>query len=204
MKISPCALVVAALFMGCAPNPYGSGSQSSVLQYAIQNQYERNRQRDELVVGVGKECEDKRVRGELSGHVEEARCGNDRLRAIHLQSGFPHMDLVDLYLAYRTALAKRIDEKVLSEEEAKLQLAELKIRINGEIRRRNAAASQRLLDALILQSLLPGQGSSLYEAGRILAEPLPSSPRPPVPTIPPPINCVSIPIGGGGYSIRCQ
>ncbi len=102
---------------------------------------------DELAARVRKECEDKRIRGELSGYVEETRCGNDRVRAIYSQSGSQEdLLFLDVNLAYQMALAKRIDEKVSSVEEGKLQMAEL--RINGEIARRNSAASKRLGDAL--------------------------------------------------------
>ena len=88
------------------------------------------------------ECRDKRLAGVLSGHVASVRCSNERVRLEYAESGFPYMDLIDLQLAHRAAIARRFDAGTLSEEDAILQLAEYSVRINTEMMRRDAARMQ--------------------------------------------------------------
>jgi hypothetical protein len=61
-------------------------------------------------------------------------------------------------LAYRLAAAKRVDAGMMSEEEFRLQLMELNVRLNSEAQRRNVLAqqaySQRLQSmGVVLQGL---------------------------------------------------
>lgn len=96
---------------------------------------------------IEKECRQKSLTGELKGHVSVARCVQERKRDLMIKRGDPHMDLVDLQFAYRLALARRMDEGTLSEEDAKLLDAELAVRIKTEIERRNMLAYQAQLQA---------------------------------------------------------
>ena len=91
---------------------------------------------------IKQECEQRRVQGLLKTYVESAQCSNDKMRRVIQESGFPHMDIIDLLLASRLALSQRVDGGQLTEAEANLLLAELGIRLNSEIRYRNLAAYQ--------------------------------------------------------------
>jgi hypothetical protein len=81
---------------------------------------------------ISQECSQRRLSGGLSGHVASALCSTDRARQVIAASGYPHMDLVDLFFAYRMALAQRTDNGSLSHEEANLRLAELRTRLTSE------------------------------------------------------------------------
>lgn len=134
------------------------------------------------------ECRSKRLRGELSGHVASVLCSNDRIRQVWAESGYPYMDLIDLQLAYRMALAKRIDEGALSEEDTQLQLAELASRVNTEVQRRNVMAQQAHSQRLqSIGALL--QGLAAWE----------QSQSPPALAAPRPINCYQY-----GNFIQCN
>lgn len=141
---------------------------------ALQRQREAKLYADRIAM----ECRAKRLRGELSGHVASALCSNERIRQVWVESGYSHMDLVDLHLAFRMALAKRIDEGTLLEEDAQLQLTELTARINTEVQRRNVLSQQAYSQRLqSIGALL--QGLAAWE----------QSQNPPVLDAPRPINC---------------
>jgi len=103
---------------------------------------ERQRKRAEQIRLVIEECKTKRLSGELPGYEASARCSNDRIRFYYSESGYPYMDLIDLYLAYKIAVAKQIDTGELSEEQVNVQLAEVMTRITSEAQRRAALTSQ--------------------------------------------------------------
>ncbi|MBI4607922.1 MAG: hypothetical protein HY726_02795 [Candidatus Rokubacteria bacterium] len=107
-------------------------------QVALQRQREAKRRAEQVVL----ECREKRLAGELSGYVASVRCSNDRIREAWAASGYPHMDLVDLQLAYRLAVARRVDAGSLSEQHGQRRVAELTARINAEVRERTATASR--------------------------------------------------------------
>lgn len=90
---------------------------------------------------IEKECR------KLKGHVAAARCVQEKRRPLMVERGDPHMDLVDLQFAYQLALARRMDEGTLTEEDTKLLDAELAVRINAEIQRREILAQQARLQA---------------------------------------------------------
>lgn len=93
------------------------------------------------------ECRQRHLAGELKSYVERVRCGNDRVGQAIAESGYPYMDLVNLEIAYRMAVAHRLDKGELSEAEANLQLAELQTRLGSEQQRRDMAAYQTQLQA---------------------------------------------------------
>jgi hypothetical protein len=112
------------------------------------------------------ECKERRLSGELTSHVASALCSNDRARQVIAASGYPHMDLADLLFAYRMALARRTDEGQLSEQEANLQLAELRTRLASEEQRRNIMTQQVELQAQQAYShWLQGYGTLLQGLG---------------------------------------
>jgi hypothetical protein len=96
---------------------------------------------------IAEECRNKRVAGQIKNQVGSIECSNDRMRQVIAASGYPHMDLVDLFLANRLVLARKIDNGELTPEDAELQEAELKTRIASEEQRRNVVAYQAQLQA---------------------------------------------------------
>lgn len=88
------------------------------------------------------ECRQRRLAGELKSNAESVRCSNDRVRQVIAESGYPYMDLVDLQLAYRLAVAQREDEGKITHEEVGLLIAELNVQLENEARRRAMVAYQ--------------------------------------------------------------
>lgn len=168
-----CCLVLLMLLGGCA-------FAADEYAQALARQQQAWREADQ----IAQECSARRQHGELSGYAESVRCSNHRMRATIAASGFPHMDLVDLHLAYRTAVGQRLDAGTLSEEDAELRLATLFTRINAEVLRRRALAQQaQQVEAQWLQSygaLLQGLGTWMHAV----------SPAPRAwPSFPQPITC---------------
>lgn len=129
-------------------------SLSGCASAALQRQEEAFREAEE----IARECKQRRLAGELPGYLASAQCSSERMRQVVAQSGYPHMDLFDLLLAYGLAAARRVDAGMMSEEEFRLQLTELTVRLNSEAQRRNLMAqqaySQRLQSmGLFLQGL---------------------------------------------------
>jgi hypothetical protein len=119
---------------------------------------QRQREAIQEATRIAEACQQKRLSGELPNRVASAQCSNDRMHQVVAASGYPHMDLFDLFLAYRLALARRLDEETMTEEEARLKASELLTRIRTEEQQRNLMAqqaeSQRLQSmGLFLQGL---------------------------------------------------
>jgi len=88
-------------------------------------------------------CRAQRLTGELPDYTASVRCSNSRMHQIIAAGGYPYMDLVDLFLAYRMALAQAQQTYgTLTEADANLKLAELKVRLTNEERRRNAMTQE--------------------------------------------------------------
>ena len=56
---------------------------------------------------IAEECRNKRVAGQIKDQVGAIHCSNDRMCQVIAASGYPHMDLVDLFLANRLVSPKR-------------------------------------------------------------------------------------------------
>ena len=132
------AALVGVLVSGCGP------SRAQRIEAA-----------DKRVGAIRDECRDKRLRGELSGHLAKVKCGNSRVRAEFEMAGYPYMDLIDLRHAYRLAWARRINSGEMTEEDFELQKAELNVRINSEeflrdnVERQSAAQEAAAMNALL-------------------------------------------------------
>jgi hypothetical protein len=142
---------------------------------ALQRQHEAWQQALQIIL----ECREKRLAGELSSHLASSQCSNSRARQVIAASGYPHMDLVDLFLAYRTALAQRVDTGLLSEAEANLQYAELRTRIVSEEQRRNIAAQQAYSQQLQNYNALLQGLAAWHQATQ----------PPPIPQLSGPVTC---------------
>ncbi len=125
MKILATCLVAVFVLSGCA---------------AIQIQ--RHEAAFQRANEIAAECRQKRLSGILPNNVASAQCSNPRMGTELAKVNYPYMDLINLWLAYRTALAKRIDDGETPEAEANLPYAEFMTRLNSEVYRRNAALQQ--------------------------------------------------------------
>lgn len=103
--------------------------------FVTYDKYETRRQID----AVEAAC---RARQSLEGPVGFMRCANEGTRRILVANNFPNMDLVDLWLAYRLAAAQRVDDGLLSVEEANLLILEVQARLVTEDDRRFAVRQQ--------------------------------------------------------------
>lgn len=83
----------------------------------------------------------------LKDCVLVAGCNQGEARQAVVDSGYRHMDLVDLTLAYRKALVERVDKGEVSMAEAELLWAELMTRVVSEEQTRNMRAAQVQLQA---------------------------------------------------------
>jgi hypothetical protein len=102
-------------------------------------------------------CRAQRLTGELPDYTASVQCSNSRMRQIIAAGGYPYMDLVDLWLAYRMALAQHVDDGTLTEADMNLKGAELKVRLTSEARRRDAMAQEaRAQEAMNTAALLQG------------------------------------------------
>ena len=90
---------------------------------------------------IAQACDEKSRTGEIQTRVARVECARPTLQLLE-QSGFPHMDIVQLIFAHQMVLVKRLDEGKISIEEAKLSIAELNTRITTEVQKRDMQASQ--------------------------------------------------------------
>jgi hypothetical protein len=140
---------------------------------------------------IGKECHDKRRRGELPNFVAAMRCGAGRRRAVIKASGNPHMDLIDLMFAYEMRLAEMRDSGEISAAEAGLKQAEFTVKITNAIRGREAVSRGGGRQQNSLQRL----GRTLQKLSDDMKQ-RESYQRPLPPTIQPQQNCRSRMMGG--------
>ena len=108
----------------------------------VQKQTPFQRQEDAFsaAVKISNECYQKRQAGELPGVFASAQCSNARMRQTIKEGGYPYMDLVDLFLAYRLAGAKRVDAGLISSEELGLQIEQLWRRLINKDQKKNTLA----------------------------------------------------------------
>ena len=91
---------------------------------------------------IMQDCQVKRIAGELPNRVASVQCSNGPAGQVIAASGYPHMDLVQVFFAYRLAAAQRMDEGTITEADANLQFAELYTRLRNEEQRRGLLAQQ--------------------------------------------------------------
>ena len=129
----------------CAPAPamiFFVLLGASLLVGCVDSQGERWKEAMKQANQIAEACVEKRLKGELPGYVAGHRCAESRVRRVLAESGWPHMDLVNLWLAYDLAMSRRIDDGKISEEDGEVQFAELMTRITNEIERRDLAKMQ--------------------------------------------------------------
>ena len=88
-------------------------------------------------------CRQRRLQGVFSTHMEEARCKREQIRPVLEKEDYPHMDVINLWLAYEVVFAKQIDEGTLSEEDGELLLRKIRLTLNHEIMARERATQQK-------------------------------------------------------------
>ncbi|MBU6463592.1 MAG: hypothetical protein KGK01_02060 [Bradyrhizobium sp.] len=85
------------------------------------------------------ECNQKRLRKEVSGYKGSVECSSPRVIAAWRERQYPYMDLINVYEAARLVGAENVDRGKISVAEYKFQLAELQSRLTAEDQRRNLA-----------------------------------------------------------------
>jgi hypothetical protein len=115
---------------------------------AVRNHYIRQALRQ-----VKQDCDS---RG-FTSRVELTRCKSEKLIAVYERYGYPYMDLIEVIAANEIALAQKLDDGTVTDDEANLQRAEVYARINSEIQRRDAAwasvaAAQQAATSAFFQS----------------------------------------------------
>jgi hypothetical protein len=88
-----------------------------------------------------KECNAKRLHGELKSYKASVECSNPKIFAAYREAGDPNLDLLNVYLAARLVGVENVDKKRVTEAEYKLQLAELESRLTKERQRRALAVA---------------------------------------------------------------
>lgn len=88
-------------------------------------------------------CRQQRLEGAFSTRLEEARCKAEQIRPVLKEDDYPHMDVINLWLAYELAFAKQIDEGSLSEEDGELLLGKVRLTLNREIMARERARQHK-------------------------------------------------------------
>ena len=86
------------------------------------------------------ECKAKRVSGELPTFAASVQCSNPRLIQAFGAAHYRYMDLIQMLAAKRLEIAKKIDRKELTEDQAKLEYAKLAMEITEAERQRDAEA----------------------------------------------------------------
>lgn len=108
----------------------------NVLAYLVGRSPLKPRTKEELFQAFLKwqESCDRELRRGTAGGAHWKRAAADCRR--ELEGRYPYMDLVDLWLAERLAIAERVEKRELSEGEEGRQIRELNARIRKEIERR--------------------------------------------------------------------
>jgi hypothetical protein len=85
-------------------------------------------------------CVEEYQRGTLASATMMTHCADDGLYGAMAKADYPYIDLIQLMIAERLAIADRLDSSRISAAEANAQLAELISRIVGESNRRDLAS----------------------------------------------------------------
>jgi hypothetical protein len=84
------------------------------------------------------QCREKRLRKEISGYAESARCSNPIIFSAWKDANYPHMDLITEWLNAREAASEKVDQKLITPKEFERQMDELTVRLTAEEQRRRA------------------------------------------------------------------
>lgn len=114
------------------------------------------------------DCRTQKLQGKIATWVEAVQCANDPTRQIMMDSGYPHMDLINLMLATRAVLAERMDAGQLTLAEAEQQLAALHTLLVKEEQARamDAQASANAASQAYSQRLM-GFGAAMQGLGTL-------------------------------------
>jgi hypothetical protein len=86
-------------------------------------------------------CTESRRSGQLKTYVAQEECGQSAIPAL-LNSGYPYPDLIYRLHSFRMSMAKKMDAKKISPENASEALLAEQNAINGEIAQRDIAQRQ--------------------------------------------------------------
>lgn len=102
---------------------------------------------NEKLKGYTVECEQQKSNGLLQTNMEVAECTNEKVLNAFIEIDYPYMDLVQLYNAYRLAVAEKVDEGEITEAEGNLMMAEIRQKIASEEYNRNYQKSVKWSNA---------------------------------------------------------
>jgi hypothetical protein len=96
--------------------------------------------------------EQQRVTGLLVNYADVERCASPKIRALYVANHFQYIDLIDLYQAKRLVIAEKRDRQELSDSDAAVQIAEIRVQVISEMEQRSTAAAAR---AAAISSMMP-------------------------------------------------
>lgn len=87
-------------------------------------------------------CRNKRLNGELKSYVESVKCSAPEIYKSYQNINFPYMDLIENLNQKREEIAKQIDSKDLSEEQANKELKAFTETLDSTIKQRDYKKKQ--------------------------------------------------------------
>jgi hypothetical protein len=95
--------------------------------------------------------------GRIATRKEAVECSTPKIRQELAGSGYPHMDLVEVWIAYTTAIAERVDRKEMSDSDANLLESQMFASLNDN-------ASQRMYQQASMQASRLSAASQFLQA----------------------------------------
>jgi hypothetical protein len=89
---------------------------------------------DQQAFTVRAACERQYRDGLISSALGTERCANGSIRQLYADAGYPRLDVLDLYLARREAIAAAVDRHAIPPADAHVKLAEAQIEQNAALR----------------------------------------------------------------------
>jgi hypothetical protein len=84
------------------------------------------------------ECRERRLRKELTTYKQSAQCSNPRIFAAWQEAGYPHMDLITMWLNAREEASEKVDQHAITPREFEEQMDALTVRLTNEEQRRRS------------------------------------------------------------------
>lgn len=136
----PRVLILLALlgFAGAGLGPAPAHAQGSSEDVTKINEQARIK-----IEGDVANCRAREDAGAFKTQREAAQCVNSAVQRVMLSIRYPYTDLLQLVSAFRVGCAGKVDANVMTTEECKKQMAELRKRVTAEESKRRAAAAAK-------------------------------------------------------------
>ena len=119
----------------------GLGAAPALAQGAADDQVRINEQARIKIEGDVANCRAREDAGAFRTQREAAQCVNSAVQRVMLSIRYPYTDLLQLVSAFRVGCAGKVDSNVMTTEQCKTQMAELRKRVTAEEQKRRAAAA---------------------------------------------------------------